>query len=174
MVAAVRVHDFAPGPNGCTLCGLERRNTAHWHEPLAAQHSFTPRRTDGSSAFLGPPEETCHHCGSDPRNVVHNDRLGALGVLVAIEPPIFTSPIPGGTYCELCGRLRHTHVDDRCVSKPVRSRARRDESTEAQLAYALQCLASLVRHVRKVSGYAVPEDQEALREAEALLVEVKG
>ena len=167
MVAAIRVHDFAPGPNGCTLCGLERRNTAHWSEPLAQQHSFTPR-TDGS-AFLGPPDETCHHCGSDPRNAVHNDRLVALGV---IEPAVFTSPIPGGTFCELCGRLRHTHVDDRCVSKPVRSRARRDESTEAQLAYALQCLATLVRHVRKVSGYAVPEDQDALREAEALLVEV--
>ena len=123
MVAAIRVHDFAPGPNGCTLCGLERRNTAHWSEPIAG---------------------------------------------------VFTSPIPGGTYCELCGRLRHTHVDDRCVAKPVRSKARRDESTEAQLAYALQCLASLVRHVRKVSGYAVPEDQDALREAEALLVEGVG
>ena len=128
MVAAIRVHDFAPGPNGCTLCGLERRNTAHWSEPVAC------------------------------------DEPVAAG--------IFVSPIPGGTYCESCGRLRHTHVDGRCAAKPVRSKARRDESTEAQLAYALQCLASLVRHVRKVSGYAVPEDQEALREAEALLVEV--
>jgi len=84
---------------------------------------------------------------------------------------IFTSQIPGGSFCELCGRLRHTHVDDHCVIKPRRSRAQRDESTEARLAYALQCLASLVRHVRRVGGHAVPEDQEALREAEALLAE---
>ena len=173
MVAAIRVHDFAPGPNGCTLCGLERRNTAHWSEPIA-EPVFT-------SPILNGIKFGCEQCDDIVRTGIadgqcHKHADGSWSCREGHEPVagVFTSPIPGGTFCELCGRLRHTHVDDRCVSKPVRSRAKRDESTEAQLAYALQCLASLVRHFRKVSGYAVPEDQDALREAEALLVEVKG
>ncbi len=32
-------------------------------------HWFAPRRPD--SVFSGPPDETCHHCGCDPRNVIH-------------------------------------------------------------------------------------------------------
>lgn len=31
-------------------------------------HNFERRTTD---AFCGPPDETCEHCGHDPRNVAH-------------------------------------------------------------------------------------------------------
>ena len=90
-------------------------------------------------------------------------------------PATFTSAIPGGTYCENCGRLKHAHVDDHCVSKPIRSRAKRDdESVGAQRDAALASVLALARIIRKVGGYLRVEDQEALREAEALLVEVKG
>ena len=90
-------------------------------------------------------------------------------------PATFTSAIPGGTYCESCGRLRHAHVDGHCVSKPLRSRAKRDdESVVAQRDAALASVLALARIIRKVGGYLPVADQEALREAEALAVEVKG
>ncbi len=34
----------------------------------SSNHKFVARRTD---AFQGPPEETCEHCGKDPRNIIH-------------------------------------------------------------------------------------------------------
>ena len=88
---------------------------------------------------------------------------------------IFTTHIPGGSYCENCGRLRHAHIDDHCVSKPLRSRAKQDdESVVAQRDAALASVLALARIIRKVGGYLRVEDQEALAEAEALAVEVKG
>ena len=86
---------------------------------------------------------------------------------------VFTSPIPGGTFCESCGHLRHAHVDDHCVSKPLRSKAKRaDESVVAQRDAALASVLALARVIRKVGGYLRVEDQEALRDAEALCAEV--
>ena len=87
----------------------------------------------------------------------------------------FVTHIPGGTYCEHCGRLRLAHVDDQCVQRPLRSRAKRDdESVVAQRDAALASVLALARIIRKVGGYLRVEDQDALREAEALAVEVKG
>jgi len=87
----------------------------------------------------------------------------------------FHTDIPGGTYCENCGRLKHAHIDDHCVSKPLRSRAKRDdESVGAQRDAALASVLALARIIRKVGGYLRVEDQEALRSAEALAVAVKG
>ena len=87
-------------------------------------------------------------------------------------PSTFTSAIPGGTYCEHCGRLRMAHVDDVCIARPLRSRAKRDdESVGAQRDAALASVLALARIIRKVGGYLRVEDQEALREAEALLGE---
>jgi len=87
-------------------------------------------------------------------------------------PSTFTSAIPGGTYCEHCGRLRLAHVDDQCVQRPLRSRAKlADESVGAQRDAALASVLALARVIRKVGGYLPVADQEALRSAEALLVE---
>jgi|GEM_PF-6540362 len=90
-------------------------------------------------------------------------------------PPTFTSAIPGGTYCEHCGRLRMAHVDDVCIARPLRSRAKvDDESVVAQRDAALASVLALARIIRKVGGYLPVADQESLREAEALCAEVKG
>ena len=96
-------------------------------------------------------------------------------VVSATSTPRFVTHIPGGTYCENCGRLRMAHVDDVCIARPLRSRAKvDDESMVAQRDAALASVLALVRIIRKVGGYLPVADQDALREAEALAVEVKG
>lgn len=88
--------------------------------------------------------------------------------------PTFHSPIPGGTYCEGCGRLRIAHVDDVCIVPVGGKRSKRlpaGDDVHAQRDALARALAALVRHVRKVGGYMSPEDQETLRNAKALLVE---
>lgn len=54
--------------------------------------------------------------------------------------------------------------------RPKRS-TQPDEALQARVAALHESLSSLVRHVRKVGGYMSPEDQQTLRNAEALLVE---
>jgi len=92
---------------------------------------------------------------------------------VRLEPVSrFVTHIPGGSFCEHCGRLRMAHVDDVCIARPLRSRAKRDdESVVAQRDAALASVLALARIIRKVGGYLPVADQDALREAEALCVE---
>lgn len=43
---------------------------------FSAAHAFEPKST---SRFEGPRDETCEHCGTDPRNVVHEaPRINAI------------------------------------------------------------------------------------------------
>lgn len=49
----------------------------------------------------------------------------------------------------------------------------RAEQAEAREIRAIRALRSLVARVRRVGGYSEPSEQHALREAEALLVEVQ-
>ena len=87
----------------------------------------------------------------------------------------FSSSIPGGTYCENCGRLRHAHVDGVCVQRPVRSRANlAAEDVTAQRDALASALRDVLKYCVSDRAHMFAEPQQALANARAVLVEVKG
>ena len=87
----------------------------------------------------------------------------------------FTSPIPGGTFCESCGHLRHAHVDTFCIAKPIRSKARLvDESVGARCEALAEALRNLIRECVDERQHMFTGPQRALSHAQALLVEAEG
>jgi protein tyrosine phosphatase (PTP) superfamily phosphohydrolase (DUF442 family) len=96
-------------------------------------------------------------------------------MVAALKPTILTflSAIPGGTFCDNCGRLRQAHVDDVCVAKPVRSRkALAAEDVHAQRDALAAALRDVLKFCVSDTAHMFAEPQEALANARALLVEV--
>lgn len=60
--------------NGWTQ-GTTERFLNQKPDMINVKHAFEPRVTD---RFAGPCLETCEHCGTDPRNVIHEDHEKAF------------------------------------------------------------------------------------------------